>query len=68
MTCHVHFKCCFWSFVIIEHNLGVMGIFVLNLFVVAEARVVLNISYFGPTIEALHSDKIVLIFTKKLVC
>ena len=42
--------------IIIEHNLGVLSRIVLNLFVVAEARVVL-----GPNIEARCSYEIVLI-------
>ena len=37
MTCHVCFKSCFWLFVIIEHNLGILTRFVLNLSVVAVA-------------------------------
>ena len=44
-NCHVYFKCCFWLFVFIEHNLGVLSRFVLNLSVVAEARTVLKMFF-----------------------
>ena len=46
VTCHVYFKCFFLLFMIIEHNLGVLSRFVLNWFVVAEARVVLKMFLF----------------------
>ena len=46
MTCHVFFKCYFQLFVIIEQKLGVLSRFVLNLIVVAEARVVIKMFIF----------------------
>ena len=62
VTCHGFFSSVFFRlFVIIEHNLGVLSTIVLNLFVVAKARVVLKCSFFGPNIEARCSYKIVLI-------
>ena len=36
----------FWLFVIMEHNMGVLSRFVLNLFVVAEARVGFKMFFF----------------------
>ena len=50
------------SIMIIEHNLGVLSRIVLNLFVVAEARVVL-----GPNIEACCSYEIVLLKKRVIV-
>ena len=49
---------------IIEHKLGVLIRIVLNLFVVAEAPVVLKINLIWPNIEACCSCKIVLIKKK----
>ena len=56
----------FWLFVIIEHNLVLFSIFVLSVFVIAEARVVLKMFLFGPKIEARCSYKIVPIKKKRV--
>ena len=67
MTWHVYFKCCFRLFVIIEQNLVLFSRFVVKLFVIAAARTILKMSYFGPKIEARCSYKIVLLTKKRVL-